>query len=457
MTDENESGMDRLVELRKYRRKRKTGSAGLEDDVALEFAVQHTNNYRYIADSGRWMRWTGTRWQPEKTLAAFDAARALCRAAQKADAKVVAGVERLARSDRRLAATLEQWDADPEIFAADGMTVELRTGDDRAPRPEDYCSKIAGTNVAPSGARCRLWLRFLLRVTNKDKKLIRFLQRWLGYCLTGNVNEQVLVFLYGTGANGKGVFTSTIAGIFNDYCVTAPMEMFIESRIERHPTEIARLMGARLVIAQETQQGRRWDEAKIKNLTGADRLTARFMRGDFFDFKPTHKLMIAGNHKPSLRNVDEAIRRRFLLVPFTVTIPEDERDPELAEKLKAEWPAILRWMVDGCLAWRKKGLDVPQVIRDASAEYFSDEDTIVQWADEWLEKAGSFGFATSRDLFKSWRLWCEERNFAPGTEKAFVENLKDHGYQYERKNYGRGFKGIALKANNASSEAGDGW
>ena len=138
------------------------------------------------------------------------------------------------------------------------------------------------------------------------------------------------MFLYGTGANGKSVFTSTIAGIFNEYCIVAPMEMFIEFRFERHPTEIAKLMGARLVIAQETQKGRRWDEAKIKNLTGGDRLTARFMRGDFFDFGPTHKLMISGNHKPSLRNVDEAVRRRFLLVPFTVTIPQNERDKDLA-------------------------------------------------------------------------------------------------------------------------------
>jgi P4 family phage/plasmid primase-like protien len=226
--------------------------------------------------------------------------------------------------------------------------------------------------------------------------------------------------------------------------------MFIESRFERHPTEIARLMGARLVIAQETQQGRRWDEAKIKNLTGADRLTARFMRGDFFDFKPTHKLMIAGNHKPSLRNVDEAIRRRFLLVPFTVTIPEQERDPQLAEKLKAEWPAILRWMVDGCPAWREGGLAVPKVIRDASAGYFSDEDTIAQWAEEWLVD-DRLAFTPSRDLFKCWRLWCDERNFSPGTEKVFVGNLKDHGYEPERRTSARGFKGIALKVNNAPS------
>ena len=130
--------------------------------------------------------------------------------------------------------------------------------------------------------------------------IIGFLQRFLGYCLTGHVHEHVLVFLSGTGGNGKGVFMSTVAGIFGDYAITAPMEMFLASNVDRHPTEIAKLMGARLVVAHETQKGRRWDEAKIKNLTGGDTLTGRFMRGDFFDFKPTHKLMIAGNHKPSL-------------------------------------------------------------------------------------------------------------------------------------------------------------
>jgi P4 family phage/plasmid primase-like protien len=228
------------------------------------------------------------------------------------------------------------------------------------------------------------------------------------------------------------------------------MEMFIESRFERHPTEIAKLMGARLVIAQEMQKGRRWDEAKIKNLTGADRLTARFMRGDFFDFKPTHKLMIAGNHKPSLRNVDEAIRRRFLLVPFTVTIPEHERDPQLIEKLKPEWPAILRWMIDGCLQWRQYGLLIPAIVRAASEEYFGDQDIIAQWVDEWLV-ADPKAFTTSRDLFKCWCLWCDERKLTPGTETAFVESLKERGYEHKRKEFGRGFIGIALKANNAPS------
>jgi len=328
------------------------------------------------------------------------------------------------------------------------MTIELKTGLDRPPRREDYCTKIAGCAVAPEGTPCPLWLEFLERVTGggtRSTELIGFLQRFLGYCLTGHVHEHVLVFMFGTGGNGKGVFMSTVAGIFGDYAITAPMEMFLETHNDRHPTEIAKLMGARLVVAQETQKGRRWDEAKIKNLTGGDVLTARFMRQDFFDFMPTHKLMIAGNHKPSLRNVDEAIRRRFLLVPFTVTIPENEKDKLLAEKLKAEWPAILRWMVEGQLAWRKDGLQVPAAVRQATDEYFADQDTLSQWIDERLDTTNPNSFAASRLLFTDWKEWGDRRNLAAGTETAFVESLKNREYTPHRLNSIRGFKGIAFK------------
>ena len=173
-----------------------------------------------------------------------------------------------------------------------------------------------------------------------------------GYALTGITREHALFFLYGTGANGKSVFLNTVSGIMADYATTAPIETFIASRDERHPTDIAGLQGARLVTAFETEDGRRWAESKLKALTGGDRVAARFMRQDFFEFVPQFKLLIAGNHKPRLRAVDEAMRRRFNLVPFTVTIPEPERDKDLAEKLRDEWPGILRWMVERCLAWQ---------------------------------------------------------------------------------------------------------
>jgi putative DNA primase/helicase len=205
------------------------------------------------------------------------------------------------------------------------------------------------------------------------------------------------------------------------------------------------VVAARLVVAQETQKGRRWDESKIKNLTGGDTLSARFMRGDLFDFKPSHKLLIAGNYKPTLRSVDEAIRRRLLLVPFAVQIPEANRDPELANKLKVEWPAILRWMVDGCMEWQRYGLKVPASVRAATDDYLADQDTLSQWWNDCIDLNVN-AFTHSRALFKSWQAWCKAGNAREGTEKGFVESLKQRGCEQGRDRMGKGFRGIALKA-----------
>jgi putative DNA primase/helicase len=223
----------------------------------------------------------------------------------------------------------------------------------RGHRPEDHLTKI--TAVAPSGD-CPLWLAFLDRIFGGNTELIGYVQRMLGYSLTGSTREQAMFFGYGTGGNGKSVLIDTVAGILDDYHTTAPIETFAATSGDRHPTELARLGGARLVTAVETEEGRRWAETRIKTLTGGDRIAARFMRQDFFEFKPQFKLFIVGNHQPLLRTVDEAIRRRFNMVPFEVTIPVDERDGTLGGRLKSEWPGILQWMINGCGYWQEKGL-----------------------------------------------------------------------------------------------------
>jgi putative DNA primase/helicase len=230
-------------------------------------------------------------------------------------------------------------------MTATNATYDLRTGVGRAPDPLDYITKKTACAAAPAGTPHPLWDAFLDHVTDHNADLIGFLQRYMGYCCTGLTHEHVFVFAYGTGANGKSTFINTIAKIFGDYATVADMSTFIASNTERHPTDLAKLMGVRLVVAQETQKGRRWDETKIKALTGGDKITARFMRQDFFDFVPKFKLFICGNHKPRLTSVDEAIRRRLLLVPFTVQIPLAERDLQLPDKLWAERRAILRWAI----------------------------------------------------------------------------------------------------------------
>ena len=295
--------------------------------------------------------------------------------ASVSSAKTVAAVERMAKTDRRQASTIEEWDRDKHAFTSGAETLNLHNGELHDPRSSDYITKKTACAVAPSGTPHPIWTTFLERVA-PDPELRAFLRRFVGYSLTGLTDEHKFVFAYGTGANGKSTFTNTIAGIFGDYATIADMGTFIAASTERHPTDVAKLHGYRFVVAQETEKGRRWDETKIKSMTGGDKMTARFMRCDFFDFVPQFKLWIVGNHKPRLDNVDEAMRRRMLLVPFTVQIPPEERDPELPAKLRAEWPAILRWAVDGCLEWQQIGLAPPKTVTDATDEYFDDQDIV---------------------------------------------------------------------------------
>jgi len=322
------------------------------------------------------------------------------------------------------------------------MTVDLKTGQQYAPRPEDYCTKAAP--VAPGGD-CPLWHAFLDRITDRDTDLQAYLARVVGYWLTGHTYEHALFFLYGTGANGKSVFIETVQGTMGGYAVTAPVETFMAARGERHPTELAALRGARLVVAPETESGRHWNESRIKQLTGGDTIAARFIRQNFFTFRPTFKICIVGNHRPALRTVDEAIRRRFHLIPFNVTIPPAERDPKLAEKLKAEWGGILAWAVQGCLEWRKDGLNPPKVVRDATDDYLQAEDSFAAWLEECTEQALDWTFETSADLFKSWKAWAERAGEHVGSRKRFADALQSRGFPTKKGAGGvRGFEGIRL-------------
>jgi putative DNA primase/helicase len=301
------------------------------------------------------------------------------------------------------------------------------------------------TKIATVGPRgdCPRFLAFLDRITGRNVELQAYLRRTLGYALSGSVKEHALFFGYGTGANGKSVLLSTVAGIMGDYHRSAPIETFTVSNADRHPTDLAGLRGARLVTATETEEGRRWAESRIKVLTGGDTVSARFMRQDFFDFKPAFKLFIAGNHKPSLRSVDEAIRRRFHLVPFAVTIPPEERDGELTEKLKAEWPGILGWMIEGALEWQTEGLRAPGAVIDATAAYLESEDAIAAWIDDRCERETS-SWESSAALFASWTTWAEGAGEDAGSQRRFAQTLESRGFQSQRMRHGRGFLGLRI-------------
>jgi len=426
-----------------------------EECIALAFAERHAADLRYVAQWNRWLTYNGSRWQPDSTLLAFDRARSICReisvdhkSKAVASAKTVAAVERLAKADRRLSTAVEQWDADPWLFNAKAATFDLRNGEARRPDADDYITKQATCACAAPGAEHPLWTAFLDRVTDGNDALQEFLQRYIGYCCTGDTKEHKFVFAYGTGGNGKGTFINTVAKIFGDYATVADMATFIASNTERHPTDLAKLNGARLVVAQETQKGRRWDENRIKALTGGDKITARFMRQDFFDFTPTFKLFICGNHKPRLNSVDEAMRRRLLLVPFTVQIPPAERDLVLQDKLEPEYPAILRWCIDGCLEWQRIGLNPPAIVSEATDAYFSEQDSLQQWLDECTVVDGG-NFISLAELFASWKMWCEKQNLPPGSTRSLSDALTDRGFDKKRYTTQRGFIGLALKIANA--------
>jgi putative DNA primase/helicase len=422
-----------------------------DEALALRFAERHHDDLRYVAAWSRWLIWNGEHWQFDDTLKAFDLARWICRTSAAecnkakianniASAKTVAAVERLAKADRRLAATIEQWDADPWLLNTPEGAVDLRTGACRLHVAGDYMTKI--TTVSPD-RNCDIqnWLAFLDRISGGDAELVNFLQRVAGYSLTGVTREHAMFFLYGTGANGKTTFLNAITGALGDYCRNAPIETFTATQSERHPTDLAGLRGARLVTAVETEEGRRWAESKIKALTGGDKISARFMRQDFFEYVPQFKLLIAGNHKPGLRSVDEAIRRRLHLIPFTVTIPPEERDPELPNKLKAESAGILQWAVQGCLDWQERGLAPPTIVTAATAAYLEAEDAIAAWISDCCEIDPNH-WEKRTTLFINWSAWATKTGEFVGSQKRFIERIENRpGITPKRQRTGdRGFK-----------------
>ena len=319
--------------------------------------------------------------------------------------------------------------------------VDLRDGQLRSHFPTDLMTK--STSVLAAGA-CPLWLKFLAEITHGNQALVEYLRRVCGYALTGLTTEHALFFAFGTGANGKSVFLSTLAGVLGDYHRTAPIETFVASTGDRHPTELAGLRGARLVTATETEEGRRWAESKIKALTGGDRIAARFMRQDFFEFDPQFKLMIAGNHKPGLRAVDESIRRRFHLIPFAVTIPPEDRDTRLVDKLRDEWPGILAWAIEGCLRWQESGLGVPESVRGATDDYLTAEDSVAAWLAEACELDVQSS-ASSAQLFKSWAAWADRAGEPAGSGKRLAQALETKGFVPRRTSRWRGFRGLRIR------------
>jgi len=434
-------------------------AAYCDEDLALSFSRKHYDNLIYCAEKGKWFYWDTYVWREDKTLHIQNLARILCREQSIecqnmgdmpittikgiASAKTIRNVIDLAKSDARHSITLDRLDADPWLLNTPGGIIDLKTGD-TIPNPQSrYCTKSTAVPAVP-GPHPK-WTRFLREATNGDDDYIRFIQQIFGYSLTGSISEHALFFVYGPGGNGKGVLINLIADILGDYASSAPLNTFTETRNEQHLTRIARLHGARFVYTTEVNEGQSWDEAKLKALTGGDKITANFMRQDLFEFDPQFKLVISGNHKPVLRNVDDASRRRFNILPFVHT-PETP-NANLGNELREEWPAILAWAIDGCLAWQEKGLRQPPVVAAATEEYFTDQDIMALWINEKCEK-GEHCVEADSDLFKSWSMYAKASGEEPGTKNRMTTFLKKSGYlrinHMPGQNSARGFQGIQV-------------
>lgn len=419
------------------------GIAVSEDMAARAFAEVYKGRLAFCHSRGKWYEFNDHTWVVQETPIAFHYARELSRrisaiataGGQMQKTRFWAGVERACQADPIFSRTFRHWDTDQYLLGTPGGTMDLRTGELRTSRPTDYISKATLT-IPDEFEDCPTWFSFLEQATNGDESLQRFLQQIAGYCLTGDTSEQCLFFIHGQGGRGKGVFLNTIRSVMGDYAITSAMETFEASKSIGHSTSIAMLNGARMVTASETEEGRAWAEARIKQFTGQDPITARFMRQDDFTFDPQFKLMIIGNHQPSLKTVDEAMKRRFNMIPFTVK--PKKKDTRLTERLKKEWPGILRWMIAGCIDWQANGFIRPEVVVKATEEYFADQDMFGQWLQEYCEvDFNSRSFATSAtELFVSWSKFAKANGEEPGVQKTFGQALARA--QFPRKRTGRG-------------------
>jgi putative DNA primase/helicase len=347
----------------------------------------------------------------------------------------------LAKSLPGLTVSPSALDADPWLLSCPNGLVDLRTGTIRPSRLEDLVTKRTGVpyNVAALAPR---WRRFIFEVTCGDAETEAFLQRAVGYSLTGTTGEQVFFFLYGEGANGKGTFVKLLQRALGDYAATLRTESLMSSYGQAHPTELVPLFGARFVTANEVPDGRGWNEARLKELTGEDRLTARRMHENFWTFEPTHKLWISGNYRPRVHGDDFGLWRRVRLIPFEARF---DVNPHLFEELLVELPGVLAWAVQGCLAWQREGLGLPERVREATAAYRERENIVGQFVDEACYRHPQ-AETTTAVLYAAFEEWCDRAGERPAAKRGFSERLERLGFRRNENAHSRGFFGIGLTA-----------
>jgi putative DNA primase/helicase len=432
----------------------------LDSDMAnaTRLAARHGEDLRYTAARG-WFAWDGRRWAAdEKGLRVQALAKetaksifgeiedakdkdAIYRHARRSQSKAsIDAMVWLARSEPGLPAAITEFDSNGWILNVANGTIDLRTGALLPHSREDLISNIVEIAFDPA-AEFEQWDAFLWRVTDRNDELYAYLRRFVGYLLVGDMSDQSLHFLYGLGANGKSVFCEVLMRLLGEYAVAVSPDLIMLKRHGGIPNDVARLRGVRAALMNETSQGSRFDEAKLKDLTGGDTLTARFLHQEFFDFRPTHRIVIRGNHKPAINGTDEGIWRRLRLVPFTVTIPEDERDHQLISKLDAELPGILNWALQGCREWQAEGLKPPPIIADAVRAYREESDTLGRFIAECCE-VRKLGQVKSSVFFKRYQEFAEQAGERWVASKDLPHEMQRRGYDWKRTNKTSVFLGI---------------
>lgn len=430
---------------------------------ATRLIQQHGDYIRYCASLKKWFVWNGSHWAVDslervmhfaqqtveslsgEAAAELDSARRtkLEKHAEKSqNYRNLVEMVAVARSRPVIAIGADDFDKDMMLFNCQSGVLDLVTGELLPHDPKRMISKLAPVDYDPN-ARCPKWLKFLDRIMEGDSALIEFLQKTVGYSLSGRIDEQAFFFFYGTGCNGKSVFLDTVRKLLGNYGCQAEFSTFLMKQTESVRNDVARLKGARFVAASEMNAGKKIDISLLKEATGGESLTARFLYAEHFEFTPEFKLFLAANHKPEINTQDEGIWRRVRLVPFTVRIPESERDPKLALKLRDELPGILNWALEGCRKWQAEGLGCPEAVQAATKEYREDEDPLAEFLSQrcTINQSAKVPFS---ELYKAYTEWCAANNETPEAPKKFSVCLIEKKFKKDRYKKQRTFFGLEL-------------
>jgi putative DNA primase/helicase len=428
---------------------------------AQRLVSRHGQNLRFCHEWGKWLIWSGKHWEIDITgeieRRAKDTVRSMYEEAAKMDdeerraalAKFAARCETshaltamidLAKSEAGIPIISDKFDSNIWLLNCINGTLDLRTGEIKNHRRKDYITKIVPVGYDPLADHVE-WIKFLKRIL--PQSLIEFIQRAIGYSLTGSTREQCLFMPYGTGANGKSTFLEIIAELLDGYAQRTPSDTLMMKDASGVPNDIARLKGARFVVASEIEEGKRLAESLVKQMTGSEKMTARFMRAEFFEFTPQFKLWIGTNHKPVIRGTDNAIWRRIKLIPFNVTIPPEERDKDLPAKLRTELSGILNWAVMGCKAWQKSGLGDPEEVTKATESYQVEMDVISRFIGECCFIDTNLS-TRSQSLYNAYTNWCRQNGEHELSSTKFTSRLIEKGFNKDHTRTGTTWFNIAI-------------